>query len=159
VIQHFYVGVDGGATKTAVRVEDANGKLLGQVIGGPANIRISVDQAWLSINEALHRILHPVGVSFTHGGYQFHAGIGLAGYEIAEARDSFEKYTHGFNKLVLTSDAHIACLGAHNNNDGAIIIAGTGVVGFQMQAGETHKVSGWGFPHDDQGGGAWLYNG
>jgi glucosamine kinase len=33
---------------------------------------------------------------------------------------------------------------------------GTGVIGFQIENNHTSRVGGWGFPHDDQGGGAWL---
>ena len=33
---------------------------------------------------------------------------------------------------------------------------GTGVVGYQIEEGKGARVSGWGFPHDDEGGGAWL---
>ena len=50
--QHLFIGVDGGATKSIVRVEDETGRLLGKEIGGPANIRLSVDQSWQSIHSA-----------------------------------------------------------------------------------------------------------
>ena len=30
------------------------------------------------------------------------------------------------------------------------------MVGFLQQQGQVAKVGGWGFPHDDEGGGAWL---
>ncbi len=43
------------------------------------------------------------------------------------------------------TDAHAACIGAHNGADGAIIIIGTGVVGYQTQNGEGVQVGGWGF--------------
>jgi glucosamine kinase len=50
----------------------------------------------------------------------------------------------------------VACVGAHAGGDGAIIIVGTGVVGYQIYQDKTKSVGGWGFPHDDEGGGAWL---
>ena len=156
MIQCFFIGVDGGATKCIVRVEDEAGRILGQETCGPANIRISVDQAWQSINTALSKILTANSLSLREKKYQFHAGMGLAGCELAEAYQTFLNYPHCFTTLMVSSDAHTACLGAHGGEDGAIIIAGTGVVGFQIQQGSTAKVGGWGFPHDDEGGGAWL---
>lgn|SRR5579885_3118382 len=154
--QSFYIGVDGGATKCIVRVEDEDGHLLGREVTGPANIRISVSQTWQSINQALEKILHPLDLSLEDKRILWHAGMGLAGCEVPEAYAAFLKQPHHFDTLILTSDAHVACLGAHSGMDGAIIIIGTGVVGFQVESGQTTKVGGWGFPHDDEGGGAWL---
>ncbi|MBX3709852.1 MAG: N-acetylglucosamine kinase [Gammaproteobacteria bacterium] len=152
----LFIGVDGGATKCVVRVEDEEGNLLGQETSGPANIRLSVTQAWQSIYTALEAILRPWTIAPGDPHYYWHAGMGLAGCEVDAAYQAFLKEPHDFDTLVLTSDAHTACLGAHGGNDGAIIIVGTGVVGFQVISQQTNKVAGWGFPHDDEGGGAWL---
>jgi len=54
------------------------------------------------------------------------------------------------------SDAEAACIGAHQHADGSIIIVGTGVIGFYRDQHEKFQVGGWGFPHGDEGGGAWL---
>lgn len=154
--KQFFIGIDGGASKCLVRLEDDAGKLLAQETSGPANIRISVAQAWESIYAALDKLLQPLSLSLKNKDYQFHVGMGLAGCEIAHAYEAFIVHPHHFHTLVVSSDAHIACLGAHKGKDGAIIIAGTGVVGYQIQQGKTAKISGWGFPHDDEGSGAWL---
>lgn len=151
----LFIGVDGGATKCIVRVEDEAGQLLGREISGPANIRLSAAQAWQSINSALEKILHPLSITLNDD-YRWHVGMGLAGCEVASAYEEFLAQPHGFETLVITSDAHTACLGAHGGKDGAIVIIGTGVVGFQVESGQTVKVGGWGFPHDDEGGGAWI---
>lgn len=154
--KNIFIGVDGGATKSKLRVEDERGHLLGQATGGPASVRISVDKAWQSIHAALMKVLQPLSISFADRDYRFHVGMGLAGCEVKEAYQAFLNTAHPFTTLVVSYDSHIACLGAHKGHDGAIIIAGTGVVGYQIQAGQTQKVGGWGFPHDDEGSGAWL---
>lgn len=154
--QDIFIGIDGGASKCKVRVEDAAGNLIGQAVGDPANIRLSVDNTWHSIYQTLEEILKPQHISLHDKQYQFHVGMGLAGCEMIEAKQDFLSRAHPFSTLQLISDAHIACLGAHSGKDGAIIIIGTGVVGYQIQAGVRSIVGGWGFPHDDEGGGAWL---
>lgn len=154
--QSLFIGVDGGATKCVVRVEDESGNLLGREISGPANINVSVVKTWHSILDALEKIIRPLNISLQNKTYRFHAGMGLAGCEVKEAYQEFLKYTHPFHQLIVSSDAHTACLGAHQHQDGSIIVIGTGAVGFQIESMRTTKVSGWGFPHDDQGGGAWL---
>lgn len=153
----FFIGIDGGGSKCKIRVENAEGQLLSQTISGPANIRLSVDSAWRAIYEGLENAFKHLGIALTPSqDYRFHACFGLAGCEVAEARDAFLNHPHPFNSIQLTTDAHIACVGAHHGQDGSIIIVGTGVVGYQIQQGKTTKVGGWGFPHDDIGGGAWL---
>ncbi len=154
--QSFFIGVDGGATKCIVRVEDEAGRLLGRETSGPANIRLSVSQALQSIYTALEKILSPLTMALGDKRFCFHAGMGIAGCEIPAAYQAFLNQPHPFATLIVSSDAHTACLGAHGGNDGAIIIVGTGVVGFQVESQQTMKVGGWGFPHDDEGGGAWL---
>ena len=151
--QDIFIGVDGGGTKTKVRIEDDRGQLLGQAVSGAANIRLSVDLAWQSIYSALEEALHPEGIRLDDKEYHFHAGLGLAGFELAECRQLFLNHHHPFKTILLNSDAHVSCIGAHQGKDGAIIIVGTGVVGYQIQAGHISKVSGWEFPHDDIGEG------
>lgn len=152
-MNQYFIGIDGGATKCIVRIEDAQGNLIARETSGPANIRLSVEGAWASINHAIEKILAAKSITKQN---EFYVGMGLAGCEVEEAYQAFIKQPHFFKELVVSSDSHAACLGAHQGQDGAIIIAGTGVVGFQSEAGAITKVGGWGFPHDDEGGGAWL---
>jgi glucosamine kinase len=156
VAQDIFIGIDGGGTKSKVRIEDNAGRLLGQAVGGPSNIRLSVDTAWQSIYYALEEGLKPAGISLQDDNYRFHVAMGLAGCEVSEAQKEFLSRAHPFKTLQLITDAHIACIGAHGAQDGAIIIIGTGAIGYQIQNGKGVRVSGWGFPHDDEGGGAWL---
>lgn len=155
-MRQLYLGVDGGATKCIVRLEDEFGQILGTGRGGSANIRLSVEATWQSILHALTEALAPLKLSPADAAPYIRVGMGLAGCEVQDALQAFLDQAPQFQELKVTSDAHTACLGAHAGQDGAIIIAGTGVVGYHTQGHQTAKVSGWGFPHDDQGGGAWL---
>jgi glucosamine kinase len=155
-VQDIFIGIDGGATKCKVRVEDGNGNLLGQAVGGPANIRLSVEVAWQSIYAAVDEVLKSRNLALRDPNIRLHAGVGLAGCEVKEACQEFLGRPHSFATLHLMTDAHAACVGAHSGKDGAIIIIGTGVIGYEIQRGIGLQVGGWGFPHDDEGGGAWL---
>lgn len=154
--QDIYIGVDGGGTKTKMRVEDADGNLLGEARGGPAQIRVSIKQAWTSIQTLFHEILAKNHINPQDPAYRFHAGLALAGTENGKQYDDFLLHPHPFTTLCLKSDGYAACCGAHNGRDGAIIIIGTGTKGFQIEKGCESEVSGWGFPQGDEGGGAWL---
>jgi glucosamine kinase len=156
VTQDIFIGVDGGATKTIVRVENARGEALGQGQGGPANIRLSVEGSWESINEALKEALAPSGLRTDDDGRRRFCGAGLAGTEVTSACDQFLNAPHPFARLILKSDGYTSCLGAHGGRDGALIAIGTGTVAFQIEGDKEYKVGGWGFPHGDEGSGAWL---
>lgn len=154
--QDIFIGVDGGGTKTKAQAELPDGTLLGTGRGGPANIRTSIDTAWNSVLSAIQQALSTSGISLNDPAYCFHAGLGLAGTEIPSAKTEFLSRPHPFASVLLESDAHAACLGVHGGKDGAIVIIGTGVIGYSITHNEVFRVSGWGFPHDDLGGGAWL---
>jgi len=152
----IFIGVDGGATKSTVRIENSAGHLLGQGMGGPANIRLSIDKSWESIYQAVEEALKLSQLRLADKNYRFHLGLGLAGCEMPKTVEEFLSRPHPFTTIQLTSDAHIACVGAHQGKDGAIIIVGTGIIGYAIEKKKTTRVGGWGFPHDDEGSGAWL---
>ena len=156
MIKNIFIGADGGGTKTKIIVEDEEGLLLGQARSGPANIRNSVEQAWASIDAGVNEALSQAGISPTDQSYRFHIGLGLAGTEDPVASKTFLSRPYFFTTLILESDAYAACLGVHDCADGAIIIVGTGVVGYELYQDQRYVVGGWGFPQGDTGGGAWL---
>ena len=137
ITKDIYIGVDGGATKCKVHIENAHGQALAQAISGPANINVSVNDAWDSIHNAVQAALAKVDLDLKNQHHDFHVGLGLAGIEVSDKCDRFIKRLHPFTNFRLESDAYAACLGAHNNQDGAIIIIGTGVNGLQTQNGKT----------------------
>lgn len=147
-----YIGVDGGASKTQVVALDARGQCLGQARGPAATLNGRADSAWQTIESTLRNI-RPLQ---TCPRSALHLVVGIAGTEITQAYRDFQAMAPGWASLMVVSDAHIACAGAHALNEGAIIAIGTGVVGFCLEQGRAQRVAGWGFPHDDRGSGAWL---
>ncbi|MEM9243472.1 MAG: BadF/BadG/BcrA/BcrD ATPase family protein [Pseudomonadota bacterium] len=152
----IYIGVDGGGTKTKFRVEDSDGNLIDECRGGPAQIRVSVAQAWDSIYKGLHVVLPRNNLDLDDKSTDFHIGLGLAGTEFKDSCKDFLKRPHHFKTLSLESDGYAACLGAHDCENGSMIIIGTGTKGLQIEDGLVSEVAGFGFPQDDVGGGAWL---
>lgn len=152
----IFIGIDGGGSKTKAVVADSSFNIIGKGIGGPANIRLSVENSWNSIYEAIRNALQHTEIELSDSSYCFHIAMGLAGVSVLKAKELFLAVPHPFRTLILESDAHIACLGAHDGKDGAIIIIGTGVIGYLIENDKCFRVGGWGFPYADTGGGAWL---
>jgi len=155
--QDIFIGVDGGASSSRVRIEDGNGNLLGSAQGGHTTIKFSTEKAWATIMATIKAALASTVITLENKDYNFHIGCGLTGCELPEACTKFlQEAPQYFKTVQLKSDSYTACLGAHGGKDGAIIIVGTGSVGLQIYQGKTMQVSGWGFPHGDEGSGAWL---
>lgn len=155
--ENIFIGVDGGGTKSKLVMRDASGELIGTGRAGASNIRLSVDTSIASIMSAFNQACVQASHTKDLSACKFHLGLGLAGTEVPmHCTEFLAKLPNSFASVELKSDAYAACVGAHDGHDGAILIIGTGVVGYKIQNGEEQQVSGWGFPHDDQGGGAWI---
>jgi glucosamine kinase len=87
---------------------------------------------------------------------QASAGVGLAGIDRKRVREVLLSFSHPFLRVVYASDAKVACLGAHSGHDGAIVVLGTGSVGFARVNGRDHRSGRYGFPISDDGSGAEL---
>lgn len=153
--KQLFIGIDGGGTKCQARLENAQGELLGEGLAGSAN-PVRGSQA------AIESILTSCSLALAHGGFsdadfeRTSIVLGLAGVNIPKYRVMIEQWQHPFANLYLTTDLHIACLGAHAGNDGAIVISGTGTSAFSEVAGKQLIVGGHGFPLGDKGSGAWV---
>ena len=152
----IFIGVDGGATKTDLIVEDESGTPLSQAKSGPSNVSVSCEVAYNSILHALKQALESCGLSINDKNLKIYAGLGLAGLEDEAAKNNFKSKLNLFDKYILESDAHTACIGAHSGNDGIILIAGTGSVSYAVIGNKSFRSGGWGFPQSDEGSGAWI---
>ncbi|WP_162062460.1 N-acetylglucosamine kinase [Vibrio taketomensis] len=152
-MKQFYVGIDGGGTSCRARIRDEQHNLLGEAKSGSANIMLGADIAMVSIIEAIASAAQQANLTqddFSN----MHVGLALAGAEHKNSWQAFMAQLHPFASIVLNTDAYGACLGAHNGDDGAIMIGGTGSCGILLKDGQQHVVGGREFPISDQGGGA-----
>jgi glucosamine kinase len=151
----FYIGVDGGGTSCRARIEDAEGRLLGQGAAGPAATRIGAERSMQAVRTATMAAAIDAGLPPTALALAS-AGVGLAGIDRKGAHEALLSFPHPFRTVVYASDAKIACLGAHNGRDGGIVVLGTGSVGFARVQGRELRIGGYGFPISDEGSGADL---
>lgn len=149
----YYVGIDGGGTSCRARIRDEQGNFIGEAKSGSANIMLGAEIAMESILDSITQAAQQGGLSEKQFA-QMHLGLALAGAEHKSSWQKFMALSHPFASIVLNTDAYGACVGAHNGDDGAIMIAGTGSCGIYLQGSEQHVVGGREFPISDQGGGA-----
>ncbi len=151
----IFLGIDGGGTKCKARLEDAQGNLLAEATSGPANAAQHLMGSVAAVLEASEKAIANANIKGLTLN-RIHAGIGLAGINIPQVKQTFLKQSLPFASWHITTDLHIACLGAHLGQDGAIVIVGTGSSGIAIHNDQQLEVGGHGFVVGDKGSGAWL---
>lgn len=150
--KHLFLGVDGGATSCRARLCNLDGDLLGEGLSGPANIHSDLAGSLRSIQAACESAFKGAGLNPLNT-YQTHAGLGLAGAGVNSTCERARAGLASFATALVDTDAYIAWLGAHQGNDGAIVILGTGSCGLAVVNGRRISVGGWGPEISDEAGG------
>jgi glucosamine kinase len=156
----IFLGIDGGGTKCKAVLMDHNQTILGVGISGPGNPVYGVELAKNSIVESAKIALEQAKSRYLtlcdlHLGSMV-AGIGLAGANVPQMYKEMSEWKSPFKAKYITTDLLIACLGAHNGRDGAVMISGTGSCGYSYVKGQSTIIGAHGFPQGDKGSGAWF---
>jgi glucosamine kinase len=152
---HLFLGVDGGGTRCRARLYGARVGPLGEGVAGPANLRFGIEESFSAVLAAARQSFAEAGLPFADM-ERTSACLALAGASEPSYLAAARAHRHPFRTIVITTDAHAACVGAHGNRDGGVVIVGTGTIGWGQLRGRHLRVGGWGFPSSDEGSGAWL---
>ena len=152
----YYLGLDGGGTKTAALILDENGGECGAGVGGPGNIATNDDRVLRkSLRAALQSALQASELPATT---QFAAlCAGIAGYSAPQRLAEFDTLLRAevaadYTRIV--PDYVVAYWGATHGEPGVVVIAGTGAVAYGRNAeGDDRKEDGLGFLLGDRGSG------
>lgn len=148
----YFLGVDGGGSRCRARIRHRDGTILGEAVGGASNIYQDFRGALATIAATAADAAATAGVPVD----LLHAGLGLAGIVTSVGAEKIEEADLPFASVTADNDAYAACMGAFSGEDGGIVIAGTGSIGFALVGGTRHMVGGWGFQLGDHGSGAWV---
>ncbi|MFQ3228886.1 BadF/BadG/BcrA/BcrD ATPase family protein [Reinekea sp.] len=152
---NYLIGIDGGGTRCRARITDLHGSILGEAVSGSANVFQNDALAWQSVSASIDEAIQAAKLP-ANARQKAYVVAGLAGAEVSSAVEKFFTHVENIGHLEILTDAQIACLGAHTLKNGAIFIVGTGTVGIAQKDEHWKKIGGWGFPLNDEGGGAWL---
>lgn len=147
----FFLGIDGGGTGCRAALADADGLIIGQGQGGPANINTDVEGAAVNILAATAQALEGTGADPR----DLIATLGLAGGTITAAIDRLVLLLP-FARIQIVNDAVTAARGALGAQDGILAAMGTGSVFAAQRGGDLRQVGGRGFVMGDEGSGAVL---
>ena len=152
----YFLGIDGGGTKTTCAVGDAT-QLLAIATAGPSNIvRVGESQARESLQQAALQACAAAGVAPQQISRTCAGGSGAARPELAEiVRHSLAEILPG--PIEVVGDMQIALDAAFDRGPGVIVIAGTGSIAYgRDRQGRTVRAGGWGFAIGDEGSAHWI---
>lgn len=154
----MFLGIDGGGTKTAFALVDAQGGVLARhEEGSTYHVDVGLPAVAATLQRGVQAVLATAGVD---GGAVHHAFFGLPAYgedraaqraldRAAGAILGPERTTCG-NDMVCSWAGSLAC------QDGISVIAGTGSMAYGEVAGRQARAGGWGELFSDEGSAFWI---
>lgn len=144
----YILGIDGGGTKTEVAVSTETGEIISRAYSGPSNWtttprKIAKENIIEGIESALRQV-PGIKIDLISAGV---AGVSKREWEMKE-------FLYSLNiarEVLVTTDAHIALVGALLDTEGVIVIAGTGSIGYGRRGNLEKRTGGWGYLLGDEG--------
>jgi N-acetylglucosamine kinase-like BadF-type ATPase len=150
----YYLGVDGGGSKTLAVIVNAQGEEVGRGLAGSSNYTaIGLEQAVQNIFSSVTQALQPLGKQI----HPHRAWLGLAGFDRPIDSVQLSSHLQELASLVhITNDAELA-FSVLPDAIGVVLIAGTGSIslGRNIQ-GQATRAGGWGHLLGDEGSGYFL---
>jgi N-acetylglucosamine kinase-like BadF-type ATPase len=149
----YFLGFDGGGTKTECVLADSEGRVIGRSVGGPSNpLRSGYTRAWFALSEAADSVLSRQKLSAGHI-RGICAGLGGAGRSgVVRRATTFFERSYPNATVRVTTDLEIALEAAFGSAEGIILLAGTGSAAFgRGENGRTVRAGGRGPWFSDEG--------
>jgi N-acetylglucosamine kinase-like BadF-type ATPase len=152
---NYFLGIDGGGTKTSAVITDASFKVIGEGLSGASNpLRAGLEEAVSNIRTAVSQACAAAGIKTEEVAA---ACVALAGINhpihYHTMKDSLE-LALGIENLQLVTDVRAALVGALDSQPGIVVIAGTGSIAMGVnRAGREVRSGGWGPTLGDEGSG------
>lgn len=155
----YYLGIDGGGTKTAFEIIDEKGNILSQYTTSTCNyIQIGKENFGKVISEGAANVCANANISISDIDY---ACIGIPSFEEIESdtqdlinitQDALQtKNVKCVNDVVIAWAGSLAC------EPGINLLAGTGSMGYGVdQKNNAVRSGGWGYFCGDEGSAYWL---
>ena len=152
----YYLGIDGGGTKTTCAVGDQT-SLVATATAGPSNVvRVGETVARESLQQSVRQACAAAGISTEQVSYTCVGGSGAGRPELASAVRGFLAEILP-TPIAVVGDMDIALEAAFDHGPGVIVIAGTGSIAYgRDRQGRTVRAGGWGFAIGDEGSAHWI---
>ena len=150
---HYFLGIDGGGTKTVFKLTDENGAVIHTVLKGSVNPNdIGMENALSLLKEGIHEVCRDIPYSSV----TMFAGISGGGLSENNA-EIFRQFFKKFGFWAFENGSDIENLVALSDHEKCIlVIMGTGFIVYALDGVNRKRISGWGQFFDDGGSGYTL---
>lgn len=155
----YYIGIDGGGTKTTFTMIDNNGCKLAQHIMGTTHYeQVGFDGVENVLSSGLNKLIELSNIDKT---YIQSAFLGLPGYgEVKSVKikidDIVNKVFKGI-KVEVGNDVEVGLYGSLAGREGINIVSGTGSIALGRDSkGNFRRCGGWGDYIGDEGSAHWI---
>ena len=152
----FFLGIDGGGTKTRCVVGDEKSQLGAGSSSSSKVQRVGEACARDALAAAVHEACVQAGISPRQIARTCAGITGSARPEIAGVMRNLIASIVG-GEVEIVGDVEIAFEDAFGVGPGVVVIAGTGSIAYGRNSkGETARAGGWGYAVSDEGSGHWI---
>ncbi|MEC5422942.1 BadF/BadG/BcrA/BcrD ATPase family protein [Virgibacillus sp. C22-A2] len=152
----YFLGVDGGGTKTEAIISDIKGRVIGHGLAGNGNYQIDEIKAKKEIESAVLKACKMARISVSSISY---ACFGLAGADKEHDIEMLKSIlsTIGIDKFEIKVDAVIGLKAGVVKGEGIAIVCGTSTNAVGVNhANELMQLGGFGYTFGDYGGGEMI---
>ena len=154
----YYIGIDGGGTKTSFSIMDKDEKVIETIESGTCHYnQVGLRGMGRIIRSGIDTLLK--NNSIDKNSIKCIC-LGLAGYgkvkSLNKEVDKVLKDALDGMKYIVYSDVHIAHAGALAKEDGIVVISGTGSIAYSINKGQFKRAGGWGYSIGDEGSAYWI---
>ena len=144
----YYLGIDGGGTKTELALSDFEGNIVCRLFMDGCNPNtVGIEQAKRIIEDSIIQVCKDVPLS----SIVVYAGIAgcASGSYADEIKTMLEKMS--FAACNVGSDNNNIVAAGLGDNEGITMILGTGICAYVVKKEETKRIAGWGYLFDNGG--------
>jgi len=154
----YVIGIDGGGTKTILKVVSLDGSILAEITGGSSNIQsASISKVTETLSDMLDSALYKKGLKKEECKYICMGAAGVDGiFEKELLENQFRSY--GIHcPIYITNDSEVMLEASVGMSEGIVVISGTGSIAYgRDKSGKEVRAGGWGHIIGDEGSGYWI---
>ena len=146
----WYLGIDGGGTKTAFALADHTGSIVRELCLEASNpFEVGLERTKAVLENGIRKICEGIPLSSVY------AFAGIAGALTGNFYAPLKAFMDGFSFAgadIDTDNENVIAAGL-GEGDGMTLILGTGICAFAVRGGKHERIAGWGHLFDEGGSG------
>lgn len=154
----YFLGVDGGGTKTEFVCTDGEGRVVARTVTGTTyHLQVGIEEAVRRLEQGISAIcaelaITPAALTFAFFGLPAYGEDSVADPQLHAACARLL----GHDRYACGNDMICGWAGSLGCEDGINIVAGTGSIGYGERGGKGARVGGWGEVFGDEGSAYWI---